>query len=79
MSDEQKGRSAGAYWVLLLVALLPGAVRPERRPGGDDLRAGRAGVDKERIVGFYVPVIWLHNNTPLQKPIELWAGLWGVK
>jgi hypothetical protein len=25
---------------------------------------------------FYYPVIWLHTNTPLQKPIEIYVEFW---
>lgn len=27
---------------------------------------------------FYFPLIWLHDHTILKKPLELYAGLWGV-
>jgi len=26
----------------------------------------------------YAPVIWLHENTPLRKPLEMYVGLFGV-
>jgi hypothetical protein len=28
---------------------------------------------------LYFPIIWLHNHTPLKKPIEAYARLWGVR
>ena len=31
----------------------------------------------EPILKFYMPVLWLHANTPLQGPLEAYARLWG--
>lgn len=28
---------------------------------------------------LYAPVIWLHDHTPLKKPLEWYVELWGVK
>ena len=28
---------------------------------------------------IYAPVIWLHDHTPLEKPLEWYLQLWGVK
>ncbi|HXU77394.1 MAG TPA: hypothetical protein VN794_12550 [Methylomirabilota bacterium] len=27
----------------------------------------------------YFPVIWLHDHTPLKKPLEAYVELWGVR
>jgi hypothetical protein len=28
---------------------------------------------------IYGPVIWLHDHTPLKKPLEAYVALWGLK
>ena len=28
---------------------------------------------------FYAPIIWLHDHTVLQKPLEAYVELWGVR
>jgi len=37
----------------------------------------KTGRGREAAVIFYAPVIWLHDNTPLEKPLERYAELWG--
>jgi hypothetical protein len=39
----------------------------------------RMGIDPGPIEPLYAPVMWLHDNTPLEQPIEWYVGLWGVK
>jgi len=39
--------------------------------------AGRNQANVPTIRAIYSPVIWLHHNTPLKKPLELYAKLWG--
>jgi hypothetical protein len=35
--------------------------------------------DKAATKKFYAPVIWLHDHTPLKRPLELYLGLFGLK
>lgn len=28
---------------------------------------------------FYAPLRWLHDNTPMARPLEWYVALWGVK
>ena len=28
---------------------------------------------------FYIPLIWLHDHTPLRAPLEWYVELWGAK
>jgi hypothetical protein len=37
----------------------------------------KTGTGREAVVIFYAPVIWLHDNTPLEKPLEKYAEFWG--
>jgi hypothetical protein len=34
--------------------------------------------DTMAIRQFYLPVIWLHENTVLKRPLEMYIELWGV-
>ena len=38
-----------------------------------------AGKNQAKVATIHVygPVIWLHNKTPLKKPLELYAKMWG--
>lgn len=43
------------------------------------LAVEKLGWDKEPVKTFYTPVIWLHDHTPLRRPLELYIGLFGLK
>ena len=32
---------------------------------------------RDPVAAAYAPVSWLHENTPLAKPLEWYAALWG--
>ncbi|MBN2192697.1 MAG: hypothetical protein JW751_07750 [Polyangiaceae bacterium] len=40
--------------------------------------ADALGADMETVKTFYLPVIWLHDHTPLREPLEWYADLWGI-
>ncbi len=74
-SPESEASHGGWLWIAL-VLLLPvfyvlsigpvGAYTKNKPPS--TLNAARK---------FYAPVIWLHDNTPLEKPIRAYVELWG--
>jgi len=33
----------------------------------------------QKIREFYLPVIWLHEHTILEKPLDMYIELWGVR
>lgn len=73
---ELGGRSLA--WALWLVALLPLAYVLSVGPAAAiDHRSG--GRFREPIRAAYAPLIWLHDNTPMRKPLEWYIELWGVK
>lgn len=37
----------------------------------------KTGVGEEAAHALYLPVVWLHDHTPLEKPLEKWGELWG--
>jgi hypothetical protein len=39
----------------------------------------RSGANPTAIRQFYAPIIWLHGHAFLQKPLEAYLKLWGVK
>ena len=42
-------------------------------------RSGNTPAKRNALRQVYAPVIWLHDHTFLEKPIEAYVGLWGVK
>ena len=37
------------------------------------------GLARSSAIGeFYYPVIWLHDKTPMRRPLEMYLDLWGV-
>lgn len=61
---------------LVLVMMLVGYVAsfPPVAKLTDTLGVGRGAVET-----VYQPLIWLHDHTPLRRPLEWYAGLWGVR
>ncbi|MBM4780217.1 MAG: hypothetical protein GQE15_21145 [Archangiaceae bacterium] len=33
---------------------------------------------RDSVKRVYAPVIWLHDHTPLRKPLEWYMALWGL-
>jgi hypothetical protein len=76
MTEEREQRSShgGFGWIALAVLLIY-----VLSIGPVAAIAQRSGSGRTAVRHFYAPIIWLHNNTPLQKPLEAYLGLWGVK
>lgn len=73
MDEEEKPNHAGwvaAVFVAVLLYVLS--------VGPAVLLSIKTGDGGRSIRIFYAPVIWLHENTPLKKPIEAYLFLWGV-
>jgi hypothetical protein len=79
MSEQSEERSGAAgfrwLWLVLLVPLLYvlsfGPVAPVVVQKG-------SSQSKIALLRVYYPVIWLHENTPLKRPLEKYVELWGV-
>lgn len=41
--------------------------------------SSRTGVGKKAVGVLYAPIAWLHDRTPLRKPLRWYATLWGLK
>jgi hypothetical protein len=41
--------------------------------------SSRTGVGKKAVGVLYAPIAWLHERTPLKKPLRWYAALWGLK
>jgi hypothetical protein len=77
MSEEherESGRRGGFFWLMVVAAgtllyvlsLGPAGAIANHNPSSYDLL---------RVA--YYPVIWLHDYTPLEKPLEAYGRLWG--
>ena len=75
MSPESKRTGSGAAVALLIAILLP--ILYVLSIGPVVALVEKTGVGDEAARVFYAPVIWLHDNTPLEKPLEAYAELWG--
>lgn len=77
MSDTPRrdGRSAGGLGWLLALPII--AVFYVLSIGPVVWVAEKTGIDQAPLRVVYLPVVWLHHETPLQKPLEKWGELWG--
>jgi hypothetical protein len=74
--NETKSRSHGFSLVIGLLIALP--LLYVLSIGPVALCAKKTSTDPQTLRVFYRPVIWLHDHTPLEKPLELYINLWGV-
>ena len=73
-NDKSKLRQGGIGWILLglplAYVLSIGPVAALVKPTDSNFAA---------MVRFYAPIDWLHKNTFLKKPLEVYLELWGVR
>ena len=72
--SEQKSVYSVFVWVFIIVPVLY-----VLSIGPVALMAKGNGSGVSTVKPIYAPVIWLHDHTPLKKPLEAYLGLWGVK
>jgi len=76
MSTPTDRPKHGPAWIIAVALLMPilyvlsmgPVVALVEKTGGRGREASRT---------FYAPVIWLHDNTFLKKPLEYYGELWG--
>jgi hypothetical protein len=74
MSDEPQ-KTGRAGWLFVLGAvLLPVLYTLSVGPTAYIQR--RTGARGDAVRAFYAPLIWLHDNTPMEKPLEWYTGQW---
>jgi hypothetical protein len=76
MPSEEKEKSRGLYWTLAVLALLP--LLYVLSIGPVVAVWHRAGGNMDAVWAVYFPIILLHDQTPLRKPLEWYMRLWGV-
>jgi hypothetical protein len=72
--EENSGRGL-AIWVALIVSA-PLFYALSVGPVGA-LTKNMPSSKTKMVRRFYYPLIWLHDNTPLRRPIEVYCALWG--
>jgi hypothetical protein len=74
MSREMKNKSSFVtfFWVLVVVSMLY-----VLSIGPVGMLSTRSGSRPAPIMKIYVPVFWLHDNTPFGKPIDAYLKIWG--
>ena len=68
-------REGPPAWAFLLVAL---PVLYVLSVGPVALFAKRLDLSPRPFRAFYTPLVWLHDHTPLEKPLDWYVKLWGV-
>ena len=76
MDEEASHQSHALRWTLgVLTALLLYVL--SFGPIGGLVQRGTISIRvAKRLTTFYQPLVWLHANTPLQKPLELYTSWW---
>jgi hypothetical protein len=71
-SEEREG---GTRWLWLLIPLLL-LLAYVLSVGPVELLWDRMGWEKAWLRGVYAPLVWLHGNTQLRRPLERYEKLW---
>lgn len=74
-SQPQHETSSGGGWVFALLLLMP--VLYVLSIGPMALLADKGVLPREPVREFYKPVVWLHDHTPLARPLEWYGEVWG--
>lgn len=74
--DQDRGQAGAAGWVAVLLLLSPLLYILSIGPAG---WLQKEGYLPRSVRTVYAPVVWLHNHTPLEKPLEWYGELWGWK
>jgi hypothetical protein len=74
MSDETRSRRS--YWLWIALALVLAPVLYTLSVGPAAYLVGRAGKGEGTVQVIYAPLIWLHENTQLRKPLDWYVGPW---
>jgi hypothetical protein len=73
--DRRTGWFVPWGWIAVAVALSPLLYVLSIGPAGWAVDAGH--FSRGQFHTLYAPVVWLHDHTLLEKPLEWYAGLWG--
>jgi hypothetical protein len=76
MSDETQQRRGYGFWVVFALVLAPLLYTLSVGLGPAAYLVGRAGKGEGTVQVIYAPLIWLHENTPLRKPLDWYVGPW---
>ena len=80
--DETSGRWRGLGLVAALLVVLPVLYFLSIGPVVmifDKTNGLGGAVSRDSLQHFYRPIIWLHDNTVMKYPAEIYLELWGVK
>ena len=73
---EPKSSIGGFWWLAALPLLYVLSIGPVLKVVQS---SGPNPAKRSVLRQVYAPVVWLHDHTFLEKPIEAYCGLWGVK
>jgi hypothetical protein len=78
MSEEREDQSSSRKFSAAVAILLAVPLLYVLSVGPVEAVSQKIPSSRGAVRQFYAPVIWLRNNTTLQKPLDLYVGLWGV-
>jgi hypothetical protein len=81
-SHEASGRGRGVEFVAVLAVLLPLLYCLSIGPVFLVLEKTNYfshTVSHSSVLNFYWPLVWLHEQTFMRHPLDLYVGFWGVK
>lgn len=76
VSEPSDRRASGLEVVVIAVLALP--VLYVLSVGPVVKVAQWLDLDGDRLKTAYAPLIYLHDHTPMKKPLEWYIGVWGV-
>jgi hypothetical protein len=77
VSPEDRRRILSVPWtaIAFVLVLTPVLYVLSIGPAGWLVDAGH--LSRSRFHSLYAPVVWLHDRTLLEQPLEWYGGLWG--
>jgi len=78
MTEENETKSPSHGFSIVIGFLIALPLLYVLSVGPVALYVQKTSTDTQKLNEFYRPVVWLHDQTPLQKPLELYIKLWGV-
>ena len=77
-AHHPRGRSGHLAIVVALVIAVPALYVLSVGPVGMLVEKGHLGQTTAGVLeGLYAPLVWLHEHTPLRRPLDWYARLWG--
>jgi len=78
MAEKSSDRGSG-WWLWLALPAAALALYVLSVGPAVLLAKNRGNAAKNTVEQVYAPLVWLHRNTPLRRPLDAYVELWGGK